>query len=76
MVEIVRNYKASTKPLNSMEQDHLRQAFERIHHRPFNGKPVELYQFQAEALYKEFCRLSNFATILGEPSPAQMAGLE
>jgi hypothetical protein len=39
------------------------------------GTKVELWAHEADALYEEFCRLANFATLLGEPSPAEMAGI-
>ncbi len=38
------------------------------------GRTVELYGHECDALYGEFCRLANFATLLGEPSPAEMIG--
>jgi hypothetical protein len=56
-------------------QDHLKSAFTKIHHRPLGEHSVSLYAHECDALYAEFCRLANFATLLGEPSPAEMAGI-
>lgn len=65
----------STEPLSEMERQHLNSAFVKLHWPPLGAHSITLYVHEAEALYKEYCRLANFATLLGEPSPAEMAGI-
>lgn len=61
--------------LTERERQNLNAAFCKIRFRKPGASAIELWVHEADALYKEFCRLANFATLLGEPSPAEMAGI-
>lgn len=63
----------STMP--APNQEHLKSAFVKIRMLRVGQHTVTLYAHECDALYAEFCRLANFATLLGEASPAEMAGI-
>lgn len=76
VVQIVKEYKALSEPLSAVKRDHLAQALEKINVPFGTRRNVELYPHQVQALYDELCRLANYATLLGEPSPVERAGLD
>lgn len=61
---------------SEIQRAHLRSAILKLKQYPIGTIEVKLYVHEAEALFQEFCRLANFATLLGEPSPAEMAGID
>lgn len=66
----------TSKPtISPHTEGHLREGLRKIGARNAGQIKVELWAHEAEALFEEFCRLANFATLLGEPSPAEMAGM-
>jgi hypothetical protein len=62
-----------TPPLSEIKRRHLNSAIVKL--RIERGSEVQLWRHEAEALFDEFCRLANYATLLGESSPAEMAGI-
>ncbi len=63
-------------PLTDVEQGWLADGFRKLAHDGDRTGSVTLYEHERRALLKEFGRLANFATLLGEPSPAEMAGID
>lgn len=62
--------------LTEIQREHLAVGFAKIGPMRAAGTSViRLYAHEADALYREFCRLANYATLLGDPSPAEMAGI-
>jgi hypothetical protein len=57
-----------------MNERHLLSAVMKLRY-PIGVNEIRLYPFEADALFAELCRLANLATLLGEPSPAEIAGI-